>query len=105
MDAKVIHELHGERTVAVVLAPGEEAARTLADFARRERLASARFTGIGALSRATLGFFDPDRKTYRAIHVDQQVEVVSLVGNVALAGPCPAVTRNLFPFPHHRAAP
>jgi uncharacterized protein len=36
----------------------------LATFAQRERLSAARFTAIGAFSRAALGYFDWERKDH-----------------------------------------
>lgn len=51
----------------------------------------ASFTGIGAFSSVTLGFFCLDRKDYRKIPIREQTEVVSLVGNVALDGESPKI--------------
>jgi hypothetical protein len=48
-------------------------------------LSAAEFTGIGAFSAAVLGYFDWQRKDYTRIPVDEQVEVLSLTGNIALA--------------------
>jgi predicted DNA-binding protein with PD1-like motif len=73
-----------ERTYAVVLDPGDEPIDCLTRLARDERLDAARFTGIRAFSDAVLGFFDLDSKDYERIPVGEQVEVVSLVGDVAL---------------------
>jgi predicted DNA-binding protein with PD1-like motif len=46
----------------------------------------ARVTAIGAFSSATLAYFDRASKEYERIPVDEQVEVLSLVGDVALDG-------------------
>ena len=81
--AALDHE-DGRRTFAVVFDAGEEAAAGLLAFAREHALAGASFTGIGALERATLGFWDPDTREYRPIAVREQVEVLALTGNVAL---------------------
>lgn len=74
-----------ERTWAVVLDPGDEVLGCLKRFAQDEQLDAARFTAIGAFSDAVLGFFDLQRKDYERIAVREQVEVVSLTGDVALA--------------------
>jgi hypothetical protein len=84
MHAKLVHENAGERTFVAVFDAGDEAMRLLGDFVKNEHVSGAHLTGIGALSAATLGFFDLERKDYRRIVVAEQVEVVSLVGNVAL---------------------
>ena len=81
--AELDHE-RGRRSFVVVFDPGEEAAAGLLAFAREHALASASFTGIGALARVTLGFWDPDTLDYRPIPVREQVEVLALTGNVAL---------------------
>ena len=53
-------------------------------FAREHNLVSAHFTGIGAFSQVVLGYYDWEKKEYLKIPVDEQVEVVSLMGDVAL---------------------
>ena len=74
---------NGERRFAVVLDTGEEAVECLLSFAREHRITGAAFTGLGAFRDVTLGFFDIDKKDYERIRIDEQVEVVTLVGNVA----------------------
>lgn len=73
-----------ERTFALVFLPGEEAAEGLLAFAREFGLFSARFTAVGAFSEVTLGYFELDKKAYRHNHLAEQVEVASLIGNIAL---------------------
>jgi uncharacterized protein len=74
---------NGERRFAVVLDTGEEAVASLLSFAGTHRITAAAFTGIGAFRDATLGFFDTERKEYERIPIDEQVEVVTLLGNFA----------------------
>jgi predicted DNA-binding protein with PD1-like motif len=52
-------------------------------FAERENLTAAHFTAIGAFEHVTLGYFDPYRKEYIKSEFSEQLEVLSLVGNVA----------------------
>jgi uncharacterized protein len=68
----------------VVLDPGDEAIAALSEFARREGLSAARVTAIGAFESATVGWYDRRRQHYRRIAVDEQCEVLSLAGDVAL---------------------
>lgn len=70
------------RSFALVLDTGDEAMNCLERFAREQRLAAAHFTGIGAFSDVVLGFFDLATKDYRRNTVGEQVEVVSLIGDV-----------------------
>ena len=73
-----------ERTFALVMDTGDEAMASLFAFAKEHRISAAHFTGIGAFSRAVLGYFDWEKKDYVRIPVDEQVELVSLLGDVAL---------------------
>ena len=72
------------RTWALIFDRGDEVVRELTDFAKREALGAAHLSAIGALRDVTLGFFDPERKEYRRIPVREQVEVLSLLGDIAL---------------------
>lgn len=73
-----------QRTFVAILDPGDAVLASLQDFAMRENVAAAQITAIGAFSDAVLGYFDWDTKQYRRIPVDQQVEVVSMIGDIAL---------------------
>jgi predicted DNA-binding protein with PD1-like motif len=53
-------------------------------LAKRERLEAATFTGIGAFSDVTLGFFEREPKEYKEIPLAEQVEVLTLAGDIAL---------------------
>jgi predicted DNA-binding protein with PD1-like motif len=83
MRAKVLNE-RPEKTYALIFDTGDEVMKTLLAFAREHGLAGSHFTAIGAFREVTLGYFDWDKKEYRHIPVREQVEVLSLVGDVAL---------------------
>jgi predicted DNA-binding protein with PD1-like motif len=82
MKSKLIQD-GDEKTFAIVFDAGEEVIAGLTRFAKEHRLAGAHLTAIGAFERVTLGFFDSARKDYNRINVREQVELLSLVGNVA----------------------
>ena len=84
MKTKLLHEADGKRTFAVVLQTDDEAMGCLKAFAATERLGGAQITAIGALSSARLAYFDWESKQYQPIEVREQVEVASLVGDVAV---------------------
>jgi uncharacterized protein len=84
MKSKLIHRQGGERTFVLIFETGDEVAAGLADFARREQLAAGHFTAIGALRDVTLGYLDWEKKEYRKNPLREQVEVLSLIGDVAL---------------------
>jgi uncharacterized protein len=84
MRAKLIHDEAGQRTFAAILETGDEAMSCLASLAVRERLTGASLTGLGAFRTAELYFFDWSTKEYRSIPVDEQTEVASMVGDIAI---------------------
>jgi len=73
-------------TYALIFDSGDEVMEHLKTFANEHSLKAARFTAIGAFSSAELGFFDYGIKDYKKIPVNEQVEVLSLIGDVALYG-------------------
>src|SRR3954451_7207080 len=85
MQHKLLNDNGGQRTFAVVLDAGDEAMASIRSFAAAQRIAAAQITGIGAFSSLKLKYFDWEKKTYLENPVDEQVEVASLVGDVALA--------------------
>ena len=82
MKSKVIQN-GSHRAFAVVFDPGEEVVAGLLRLASEQHLAGAYLSAIGAFERVTLGFFEFDKKEYKRIPVREQVELVSLVGNIA----------------------
>jgi hypothetical protein len=84
MESKLIYD-GPQRTFVLVFENDDEVLENLLAFAREHRLSAAEFTGIGAFSDAVLGYFDWQKKDYERIPVDEQVEVLNLTGNIALA--------------------
>src|SRR5437868_14512320 len=72
-------------TYAVVLDTGDEVIAELGKFVREQEVEAASLTAIGAFSRAVLGYFQWETKQYKKIPVDEQVEVLSLLGDVGSA--------------------
>ena len=68
----------------VVLDSGEEAFGTLSRFVNEAEISAASLTAIGAFERATIGWFDMASKSYRKIEVNEQCEVLSAIGDVAI---------------------
>ena len=72
------------RRFAVIFETGDELFEGLGEFVKRERIESASFTAIGALASVKLAWFDWEAKEYRtSVELDEQVELVSVVGDVA----------------------
>jgi len=72
------------RTYLLEFRTGQEVMQGLLAFARKHKLVSGHLTGIGAISHAVVGYFDPLSKAYLRIHEKDQVEVLALTGNLAL---------------------
>lgn len=67
-------------TYVVVLDGGDDVLDSLTDFTRAQHIGTASVSAVGALSTATLAYFDVETKQYRTIPVDEQVEVLTLTG-------------------------
>ena len=64
----------------------------LEEFASEQKLASASFKAIGALSFVKLGWLNWQTKQYEpSVFLDEQVELLSLIGDVALKDGKPQV--------------
>lgn len=74
----------GETSFLLVFDRGDEITETLTAFARDHGIRGASFTAIGACRRATIAYWNPGTKDYEKIEVSEQVEVVSLNGNVTI---------------------
>jgi predicted DNA-binding protein with PD1-like motif len=83
MKGKLISE-GAQRTFAVILDTGDEAVACLTAFAEEHRLSASQFTALGAFHDCVLGYFDWQKKDYRRIPLDEQVEVLALIGDIAL---------------------
>lgn len=83
MQSKLVSAQGARRVWVLVLSRGEEAKKTILDFAARNDLKAASFVALGAFEKAKLGYFDWQEKKYLPIPVDEQVEVVTLVGDIA----------------------
>jgi predicted DNA-binding protein with PD1-like motif len=83
MEFKLFNE-GSEKTFAVVFDKGDEIIWTFRRFVTEQQLRASHFTAIGALSDVVLGFFDPIQKQYNRIPIHEQVEVLSLIGDVTI---------------------
>ena len=62
----------------------QEVMQGLLAFAHKHALTAGHITGIGAISHAVIGYFDPQTNTYLRHSEDGQAEVLSLTGNLSL---------------------
>src|SRR5437660_10559626 len=52
-------------------------------IAPEKKLSGSHFTAIGAFSAVTVGYFNIEKKDYKRIPIREQVEVLSLIGDIA----------------------
>lgn len=85
MQQKLLADGGGQRTFAIVFETGEEVLTCLQSFVSDHRISAAQMTAIGAFSDVVLKYFDWETKKYIDNRVNEQVEVASLIGDVATA--------------------
>jgi len=84
MQVELLNPGEPTKQYAVIFYQGDEAFSGLLEFAEKYHVTGAHFTAIGALNKATLGWFDPQRKMYRKIPISGQHEVIAMSGDIAL---------------------
>ena len=84
MKYKLIGTNGGIRHFIIVFDTGDEAVAGLVRFAAEQQVSHATFHGLGAFERATIAYFNLSTNEYEKTPIDEQVEVMSLIGNIAL---------------------
>ena len=79
------------RFYLVRLDRGEEVIRSLADFVTRHELGGGSINGIGAVENTELGYFDLHSRQYDRRTFEQEMELISLTGNIAWADGEPVI--------------
>ena len=91
MRSKLVKIDPGQRRWVLAFEEGEDPAELLVRFARDQELGGAEMTGIGGFSQVTLGYFEIEKRAYRRIEVEEQVEVLALTGSVSRSDEGPKV--------------
>lgn len=84
MKSALVHTENDLRIFVVVLATGDEAVGAITAFASEQRLKASQFSAIGAFERAVVAYFDWTSKEYQKIPIAEQVEVLSLNGDITI---------------------
>jgi predicted DNA-binding protein with PD1-like motif len=71
-------------TYVVRLETGEEIVQAVTRLAEAERIDTGSVSGIGSVSRAVLGYYDLSARQYVRNTVEEDCEIVSLAGNIAI---------------------
>jgi predicted DNA-binding protein with PD1-like motif len=80
------------KTFALIFDTGEEIVDVLRRFAIEKNLSGSSFKAIGALSEVVLGWFNWETKKYQvAAKFEEQVELLSLIGDIGIKDGKPQV--------------
>jgi predicted DNA-binding protein with PD1-like motif len=71
------------RIVVVAVDKGQDAVTMVTEAAARHGMRGARVTAVGGFASAEVGYFDREKRDYLRIPVREQVEVLSLLGDIA----------------------
>lgn len=77
------HRRMGDRIV-VRFASGEQLVEPLVELLDAQAIGYAAINGIGAVSSATVSYWNAATKQYDQHRIEEQMEVVSLIGNMTL---------------------
>lgn len=82
-----VKQLEGDgdrRTYVVILDSGEEVVESVTNLAKELDLGASRLSGVGAFDHVVLGFYDFGARDYNRNPLAAQVELLSLLGDIAL---------------------
>lgn len=92
MKYKLLNETdRGHKTYLVVMQRGDDVLSGLTEFAEKNNITYASFSGLGAMSSTRIGCYDRDKQMYHIIPVKGQAETVSFIGNITLLNGKPVV--------------
>ncbi len=88
-----MYEVQAAVGTVYILRPefGSDLLKELGDFVRTKGINLAWFSGLGAVSRATLRYYDQVKKDWVDLNLDRRLEVAGMLGNVSLLNGEPIV--------------
>ena len=72
-------------------AHGSDLLGEITDFCKGRGITLGRVEALGALVRATLGYYNQNTRQYETLEFDEHLEITNLVGNVSVKGGEPIV--------------
>lgn len=82
MDYRRFNKHHND-TIVVRLDPGDEIVECMLALAKRENIALAEISGLGAVDEFTAGVFRLAEKKFQPNHFEGEFEITSLVGTLS----------------------
>lgn len=77
---KIIEE---NNTLLLRFDKGEEVIKDLTDFCQYQGVKAGSFQGLGAAGELVLSYYDLEKKVYQDTFITENVEIVSMIGNLA----------------------
>lgn len=74
-------EINGNYLIRIF--KGEKIAESIINFCKENNISSGAFHGIGALSQVELMIYQEDKKEYTSKVFNEDLEILSIIGNVA----------------------
>lgn len=74
----------GGGTFTLNFSKGEEVLSGLVDFVQSKKITAGHITGLGAASRLTIAYYNIGTKEYEKKEFDEEVEILSLTGNIGM---------------------
>ncbi|MBI4100919.1 DNA-binding protein [Candidatus Microgenomates bacterium] len=68
----------------LVFGQGEKLIGSLIEFCQAQKVQAGWLSGLGAIEAAEIGYYNLAKKAYHFVKLDSLLEIVSLVGNVAM---------------------
>ncbi len=81
--AKILGVDAASADIQLVFDPHAEIVKVLEDFVEKNEWKSVHFVGLGACTDATIAYYDSATKAYVKTVLNQQMEIVSLIGDAA----------------------
>ncbi len=91
LKSRLLSETNDTKEYILIFEKGDELISGITSFAADHKIKSAQFHGIGALKTAVFGSFDAKAKSYHIHRLNDQSELLSLTGDIALFGNKPVV--------------
>jgi predicted DNA-binding protein with PD1-like motif len=78
-------EPDGTKNYVLVLSVGDQVQAAIAAFAKDQHVVDAHFSAIGAVREAEVAWFDESRRQFKAMSLHEQMEVLTLSGDISLS--------------------
>ncbi len=83
---RTLHSLSPDKDYVLSLYAGDAVQESITAFCKEQRIVSASYTAIGAVTNVIMAVYDVPSKTYTKKSFYEAYELVSLVGNISTIG-------------------